>query len=348
MVGATLALVGSIAACGSSDDSNGGKNGNGDAGSIVQGGPNTPGALVGPGCATSNANGQAEPVHLVFMVDRSGSMKFNPAPNNKWDSVVAGLTGFFNDAQSAGLFAAEQVFPQGDSCNASAYQNMIVPVTALPDKTGALIGALNANGPDPNFNTPTEPALQGAIAFAKTLKASGKKTAVVLVTDGEPQGCSSSAGGSATEAGKGLPDIKTYVIGVGDSLTQLNQIAAGGGTTKAVLISTASPSQITTDFVNALGQIRSQALSCDYGLPPPPNGEVLDVTRVNVQFTPQGGTVQTMEYSENCANGKGWHYDNAASPTKVLICPDSCNTLLANANGKISIVFGCRTVATPH
>jgi hypothetical protein len=368
----SLALLGIasalVVACGSSGDDSqfgGGSSGSSGAGSSgasggVIGGTSggTSGSSgasggIGPGCATSTANGKADPVYLVFVVDRSGSMKFNPQPNNKWDSVLAGLTSFFKDAQSAGLFASEQVFPQpganNDACAVGNYQTPLVPVTALPDAAGTLATTLTNNGPNANFNTPTKPALEGAIAFAKTLEATGKKTAVVLVTDGEPSGCGSNVGNSATAAGLGLPTMKTYVIGVGDLLTNLDQIAAGGGTNKAVIVSTANPAQISGDFVKVLGGIRSQALSCEYAMGQPPSGETLDINKVNVQFTPKGGAVTTLDYSADCSKGTGWKYDNSANPTKILICPSSCNTLLANADGKIDIVFGCKTAGgTPR
>ena len=362
-VASTLAL-----ACGSSDDSSfrdgssGGTSGTsgGTSGSSgVIGSSGTSGSSggadggIGPACATATASGKADPVYLVFVVDRSGSMKFNPQPNNKWDSVLAGLTSFFKDAQSAGLFASEQVFPQpspsNDACTVANYQTPLVPVTALPDTAGALATALTNNGPSSNFNTPTKPALDGAVAFAKTLEATGKKTAVVLVTDGEPSGCGSTVGNAATSAGAGLPTIKTYVIGVGDLLTNLDTIAMGGGTTKAVIVSTTNPASITGDFVTVLGGIRKQALSCEYPMGQPPNGETLDINKVNVQFTPTGGTVTTLGYSADCTNGAGWRYDNPTTPTKILICPSSCNTLLAAADGKIDIVFGCKTAGgTPR
>lgn len=329
---------------GSSGSLGGSSGGNGSSG-----GPN--GNNIGPGCATSTAAGKNDPVHLVFMIDRSGSMKFNPVPSNKWDSVLAGLTAFFKDSQTAGLFASEQVFPQLDgqnqvTCDARSYKAPLVDMTALPDATGKLAKALTANGPDKSFGTPTTPALEGAIAFAKEVEATGKKTAVVLVTDGEPKGCSSSVPNAATAAGEGLPSIKTYVIGVGESLANLNAIANGGGTEKAVLVPTANPGGITTEFVKALGAIRKAALTCDYAMPAPPEGQTLDVNKVNVQFTPKGGTAQTLDYSADCANGTGWHYDTTSAPKKILICPASCNTLLANADGKIDIVFGCTTSGT--
>jgi len=373
-LGALAALSAAVViACGSSGDgsqfgggSSGGSTGSSGSSGTIGGSSGTIGSSgasgtsgtsgtsgIGPACATSTATGKADPVYLVFVVDRSGSMKFNPQPNNKWDSVLSGMTTFFKDPASAGLFASEQVFPQpspsNDECTTGNYQAQLVPMTPLPDAAGVLASTLTANGPDPTFGTPTKPALDGAMAYAKTVQMTGKKTAIVLVTDGEPNDCSSDLASTATAAGGGLPDIKTYVIGVGDSLTNLDQIASGGGTTKALIVSTTNPAAISTDFVTTLGGIRSQALSCEYPMGQPPNGEMLDINKVNVQFTPKGGMVTTIDYSADCSNGSGWKYDNVAMPTKIIICPASCNTLLANADGKIDIVFGCQTAGgTPR
>jgi hypothetical protein len=347
-IGVLVVACGSEA--GSDGDGNGGNGSNGSSGpgfGTQDGGGGVPGELIGPACATSNASGLAEPMTLVFMFDRSGSMKFNPTPNNKWDSVVAGMTNFYKDARSANLFASLDVFPleSDNGCNGN-YQTPIVGVTALPDTAGVLANALGANGPNPNFGTPTTPALAGSIAFAKTVEATGKKVAVVLVTDGQPQGCNNnSVNDAANAAGAGLPGVRTYVIGIGPALENLKAIAVGGGTTDAIIISTTDPNKITADFVAALGQIRTQALTCDYALPSPPSGETLDINRVNVQYTTGAGK-QTLKYNGDCADGEGWHYDNPSAPTRILICPKSCDTLLADASGKIDIVFGCSTVGS--
>lgn len=346
-----------LLACGSSTDSEFGDGSNGSSGgasgsgglipgSSSGGGTAGPNGFIGQACATSNASGQAEPVSLVFMVDRSGSMKFNPQPNPKWDSVLAGLKAFFADPRSAGLSASTQVFPQlvgNDECNVGGYSAPLVAMTALPDAAGALGTSLDANGPNKSFATPTVPALKGAVAQAQQLRAQGKKVAVVLVTDGAPNGCSSNVQSSALAAGAGLPDIRTYVIGVGNQLANLNSIAVGGGSTKAVLISDATPAQITSDLVAALGEIRKQALSCDYALPAPPNGEQLDTGKVNVQWTPAGAAARALDYNADCAGGAGWYYDNPSAPARIVICPQSCNEVLGNAQGKIDIIFGCKT-----
>ena len=108
----------------------------------------------------------------------------------------------------------------------------------------------------PGSNTPTEPALEGAIDYASAWAKAHPthKVIVVFATDGLPMGCDSTVGGAAKIAAAGLAgaqSIATYVIGVfGDQdcpggvtqgqacdvVTNTNQIAKGGGTGSAFIV----------------------------------------------------------------------------------------------------------------
>ena len=94
---------------------------------------------------------------------------------------------------------------------------------------------------------------------------------------------------------------------------------------------------------NALGQIKN-ALSCEYGIPAPPNGQQLDYNSVNVVYTPTGGQADTLTYNKDCQGGAGWHYDDPNKPSRILICQSSCDSIkAASGNGKIELQFGCAT-----
>lgn len=316
-------------------------------GDFADAGGSQPGPSV-TACATATAAAQGLPVYLVFMFDRSGSMKFNPSPNNKWDACVSGLDSFFADPGSGGIHASIQVFPyKTNECASSTYETPIVDVTALPDGTNALKNALAANGPQPSYGTPTLPALRGAIAHAQAVQAglkNGEKVAVVLVTDGDPNDCNSTPQNVAAAAAAVAATIPTYVIGVGPETTKLDQIATGGGTAPAIIVSTSDPSTITADFEKAIAAIKSKALSCEYKVPAPPTGQQLDVNSVNVQFTPKAGAPVTLSYNKDCsAAGEGWRYDDPSSPTKIQICKATCDTVKADLGAKLDIVIGCRT-----
>jgi hypothetical protein len=102
----------------------------------------------------------------------------------------------------------------------------------------------------------------------------------------------------------------------------------------------------------AEGVIVSSQLSCEYPIPPPPDGETLDPTEVNVRFTPsEGAEPIDIPYVEGgleaCGPAGGWTYDDPANPTTILVCPASCEALQASVGGRVDVVFGCETVVAP-
>lgn len=89
-------------------------------------------------------------------------------------------------------------------------------------------------------------------------------------------------------------------------------------------------------------------LSCEYAVPPPPNGGAIDPNKVNVSFTPGGGSPEDIYQDNNagCDQGaNGWQWD--ASKTKILLCGDACTKVKNDENGQIDIVFGCETKVVP-
>jgi hypothetical protein len=220
-------------------------------------------------------------------------------------------------------------------------------MTALPDATD-FSAALDATSP--GQGTPTLPAENGAISYAQSVQATlkaGEKVAIVLATDGDPNDCSSTAANVGAAAAAVASTIPTYVIGVGPDTTNLDTIATGGGTSKAIMIATNNTAQVSADLRAAIGKIKAEQLGCEYTLPPPPAGKTLDVNAVNVDYTPAGGATQTLTYSASCSNANGWHYDSVTSPTKIIMCANSCAVLKADTGGKVDIIFGCAIAAPP-
>jgi len=347
-------------ASGNGADPNGGTGGsfneNGGAGGTAGG---TGGGGTTSTCNANHAAANPTPVNLIFLFDRSGSMKYNPAPNNKWDSVVSGVTAFFGDKGSAGIGASMQVFPTSNikssvMCSSANYETPIVSLTTLPN-VSAFSTQLSSNGPAPTFPTPTLQALQGTAKYAQSvaLLHPEAKTAIVLATDGDPCGCDNvscdDSGAQATEAGAVrdylatiAKTIPTYIIGVGPDAQNLQEMATGGGTQKPITVDTTNPSKIAGDFLTALETIRGQTLSCNYAIPPAPAGQTYDIGAVNVVYTPPGGAAQTLPYDAGCTNG-GWHYDNPTAPKQILLCGASCDQIKSGQAGSVDIEFGCKT-----
>jgi hypothetical protein len=278
--------------------------------------------------------------YLVFMFDRSTSM----ADSSKWTSCKTALKSFFSSA-SSNVSASLQFFPLYNgsdmTCAVSDYQRMAVPMTTLPSSGFAR----TIDQEQLNYDTPTLPALEGAIGYAKSIRSqhAGANVAVVLVTDGygDAAYCGSDMSRVDAAAKGAAGEVKTYVIGVGTDLSDLNAVASAGGTSKAYLLHTGSSTQTISDFQAALGNVKTSTVSCDVGIPAPPNGQTLDPTKVNVSVT-TGTKASTLTYDSSCANGDGWHYDNPTAPTKIQLCPTTCTSINDDTSGaKIDVLFGC-------
>ena len=314
-------------------------------------GKTTPGSESKPAdalnaCATAAAAAIPKPVYLVFAYDQSGSM----ASSSKWSAASAAMKSFFESSSSAGINASLTFFPKYQAyplfCDAERYAAPDVGVTALPSPLFA--AAIAATAPQPGQGgTPTAAALTGTMGYAQALRATTAKdasVALVMVTDGIPEVCADKgnvlpASLIATAAASTVP---TYVVGVGNSLANLNQIAAGGGTKQAFLVSVGDPAKTQTELAAAIKSIRVSALSCDYKIPTAPAGQSFDPKKVNVQYTSSSGAAQVLGYNQACTGGQGWRYDDVSQPTRILACDATCDAI-KNDGSKVDIVFGCAT-----
>jgi len=366
-VGLATVLALTVIACGSEDDSLFGNqqqdppapSGVPEGASLPEIGPQG----TGSACVSEVAQAELAPTNLVFIYDKSGSMGDQTTgfdPSVKWNPVNTGMKSFFSDPYSATVRASLQFFPMNDdtiqtTCSFD-YSNPDVALSVANDpKFDSTLDATKPSG-----GTPTLPALQGAIKYAQTIAAQrpDEKTAVVLVTDGEPgfydatqkafvPGCPNndiahvSAAAAAAKAAN--PSIPTYVIGVGPSLDKLNQVAAAGGTNAAIMVDISDPTQTKTKIEQALAAIRQQEVSCDFSIPPAPAGQELDPNAVNVVLTKADGSQTVVGYSKDCSVAAGWRYDNPAAPTHISLCASACDAARTSTQGKVSIAFGCKT-----
>lgn len=93
---------------------------------------------------------------------------------------------------------------------------------------------------------------------------------------------------------------------------------------------------------------RSSRIACDLELPPPPGGSVLDPRLVNVVVTGASRSViGKVAGAAACRATGGWYYDDDARPTRVNLCPASCdraNEEVRAGSARIEVQFGCITV----
>jgi hypothetical protein len=367
-------------ACGSRNiDGAYGFEGSGGSSPIVGGGASSPdgsvsssmdGGVIIDGCRAEPHVGEQTPLDLFFMVDKSASMycplgaagmncvsaPIPPPLVTRWSSMKEALTTFAMAPASAGLGAGIGFFPQlaGNTllCAPFNYATPAAEIEALPGSARALATSLDAQ--TPSGNTPTVPALGGAFDYATRYAAAhpGRTVAVIFATDGEPTSCAienntiAGAVSIAQSASRGVPPIKTYVLGVGPNLANLNQIAAAGGTGQAHLVESGG----SQDLLTALGAIRTSAFSCDYAVPVTV-GKPLDFNEVNVQMRlGSNGMARLIARTgtrSSCGANGGWYYDDNAAPTRILLCPASCEPLTATVGSAVTVLVGCKSVTLP-
>jgi hypothetical protein len=241
-------------------------------------------------------------------------------------------------------------FGNNDSCIAADYAMPAVSIGLLPGNAPALVASMNNEDPD-GASTPTYAALDGAIQHATTWAGDnpGHVVVVVLVTDGDPTGCNPDISAIAALAASGAnatPSVRTFVIGVGGSVSNLNAIASAGGTTDAFMID--SEPNVQQALIDALEEIQGAALPCSYLIPQPPNGEMINFGQINVSYTPGGGSPETIPKVDgpgSCPpDGLAWYYDEPNAPTQIMLCPNACTVLSQDTEGSVEIVVGCDTV----
>ncbi len=340
----------------------------------------TPPPSGGGVCAATRAEAAPVPIDLYIMQDQSGSMGLQ----GKWDAVSSALKSFVQLPAARGMSVGLGFFPQPpgaappecaacndtecfatcgclsltcnprlclcaqystSSCYVSDYTFPAVPIGELPAGARPIIDALVAVHPD--GGTPTHPALQGALAYARDWTArTGRRVAIALATDGEPTNCGDNTIDSISKLARSAANqgLLTFVIGVGPQLQNLNAIAAAGGTGRAYLVEGAD---VQTEFLGALQAIQGAAarLSCVYAIPAPPIGQALDPAKVNVEVTAGNRTValgQVVDRSR-CDGRGGWYYDDPAAPTQIFLCDSTCAPAGGAAPTRIDVTFGCKT-----
>ncbi|MCB9636142.1 MAG: hypothetical protein H6721_28865 [Sandaracinus sp.] len=94
---------------------------------------------------------------------------------------------------------------------------------------------------------------------------------------------------------------------------------------------------------------RTSRVDCALEIPPPPDGGFFDPMRINV-FVREGETstrIGRVSGPGACDPTRGgWHYDDEGAPTRVVLCPVSCEQVQPSAgvDRGVEVQFGCQSV----
>lgn len=93
--------------------------------------------------------------------------------------------------------------------------------------------------------------------------------------------------------------------------------------------------------------ISHSELNCEWVIPPPPTGQVLDANLINVEFSTAGASTYFgyVPTPNDCGTlDDAWYYDDPTAPTRVLACPSTCARIRDAITPSIVVSFGCKTV----
>lgn len=352
---------------------------------------------AGPVCESSKSATELEPIYLAFAFDVSGSMGHMDRPNwwhdatKKWTPVSTAAKEFFEDESSTNIFSSIVFFPAKDNkCSEASYATPLVAMTELPStEFGDALDAYALAGDDTTEvgdpleggawrgNTPTLQAVNATIAYLENVltERQGAKVALVLVTDGLPQGCTGDVDAVAAAVEAVKDTIPTYVIGVEnptvpptalpagwanwrnnvggtpedesltpatppDTLAALNAIAVAGGTTEAVLIDTNSPTATKQKFRETIDDIRRKSVSCVLEIPPHPKGGTFDKDKIDVVYE-SGSKSTRLVHDPSCKKANAWRYDDADDPQNIELCASTCITVQEDPAAELGVNFLC-------
>jgi hypothetical protein len=300
----------------------------------------------------------------------------------RWELAATALTQFFQDPGAADLGVALRFYPHdlpvagcasdmgggmmgGEpdmdagtamGCNINSCAMPLVDMGVLKADPApadaheaALVNAVMTSVPGMSGQgTPTFVALSGAAQWSLAYQQANpeQRTVIVLVTDGEPNGCNTDIDAIAGVAADALAtaDVRTYAIGLAVGADFLNTIAVAGGTEQAFVVNDGATA--TADLLAALNAIRGMALACDFPVPSSTtSGMAIDPGLINVNFTSTaGGEVELgmVASAADCGTQQAWYYDDPMMPTRIILCPESCTTVTGDLNASIAILAGCK------
>ena len=297
---------------------------------------------------------------------------FRGLTGKKWIAIRGALQAFFTGQAAApnpALGVGMYLFESSVKRSATAWD---VPIGMIDGPQATLLGARIAPGTWPSGGTPLRASVNGqaellrAFQPAAPLLAEGRR-AILLVTDGVPNGSSSDAEvvEAVRAARSGTPEIVTAVIGVGDPAappsnvyneTFLSTLASEGGAAPAgcnptwdgqapagttpchvqVTPGEKDAAALQAEFLAAIDQIALSLQSCELNLEATAD---IDPAKVNVVYVDGAGAESQVPADAT----NGWTYDDPTNPTKVILNGASCSALKGDPKAKVSIVVGCPT-----
>jgi hypothetical protein len=125
-------------------------------------------------------------------------------------------------------------------------------------------------------------------------------------------------------------------------------VAQAGGTERAFIIATGNPAQTQAEFKAVIDDIRGISLACNMEIPLPPVGTVFVPEQVNVIYGSGTDSELRLSYDPTCSVPDAWHYDDAANPSSIILCNESCQRAQREVSATLKVEFGCERQGLPR
>lgn len=336
--------------------------------------------IRGKSCAGWSSEPELLPTVLELVVDTSYSMTFrtdSTRGRTKWDITQEALYTAISDLPATAAVGI-LYYPGQDTEESRQARDVsecintdaLIPIAPLGDQNSPHRERVLESVEDarPAGLTPTHNAYD--YALENGLRASNEtgNRFMLLITDGAPTlewGCIGNARYEAPTQpiidqifAARQEGIRTFIIGSpgseeavngGDARPWLSRAAALGGTARGGC-TTDGPNYCHIDLSEeadfavalnaALARILGQIVSCSFELPPAPPGQTLNLSQVNVIYTPSAGPAELIGRNDDPSCTEGWQMD---AQGRVTLCENTCNAVRSDPAGTVELLFGCDT-----
>lgn len=320
-------------------------------------------------CQAKETPGKRVPASVLIVLDRSGSM----SDAGKWPAATSAINQMLSSAdQELGMGFLR--YPEGSPapCGLDIACQTNFECTDIKDTPNVPVGPLKQTGAQiqniiattsPNGGTPTLWALRKAYKYMSELQTDSERF-VLLVTDGVPTfvtppigpfpeiatncGTKGELGQATSDARKGNPPVRTFVIGAPgseDGLEILSGLALNGGTCRPggdhgsfTCHYQIGAANFEKELAETLTQIAGSVSNCTYAVPVP-SGEEVDPDKVNVVVTTGEGETTLFK---DTSKQDGWDYTDD-SKTKIEIHGPTCEAINKGTEATVKIGLGCQT-----